>query len=218
MADRDGQGFGWISESKTESRTGSGSRAGARTGSLLSRLGGTDPKVSLGLGDGQKPKLLVRLRRELRIRHRSISTERSYVGWVKRFIHFHELRHPEEMGQEEIEKFLNHLASDLGVAASTQNQALNALVFLYRWVLKREVAELTGLVRAKRPGRLPVVMTPEEVESVMSRLAGDSLTVCLLLWGGGLRLKEALRLRVQDIDFDRRELRVRRQFLRLHAC
>lgn len=158
---------------------------------------------------GRPTKLLDRLRRELRIRHRSLSTERSYVGWVKRFIFFHELRHPQEMGKEEIEKFLNHLASDLGVAASTQNQALNALVFLYRWVLKREVGELDGLVRAKRPGRMPVVMTADEVESVMSRLTGDSLTVCLLLWGGGLRLKEALGLRVQDIDFDRRELRVR---------
>jgi integrase len=104
---------------------------------------------------------------------------------------------------------LNHLASDLGVAASTQNQALNALVVLYRFVLKEEVGDLNGLVRAKRPGRMPVVMTADEVESVMNRLAGDSLIVCLLLWGGGSRLKEALTLRVQDIDFDRRELRVR---------
>jgi len=157
----------------------------------------------------RRPKLLDRLRGELRVRHRSLSTERSYVGWVKRFIFFHEVRHPEEMGKEEIEAFLNYLASELGVAASTQNQALNALVFLYRWVLEKEVGDLNGLIRAKRPARLPVVMTADEVERVMSRLTGDSLVVCLLLWGGGLRLMEALRLRVQDIDFDRRELRVR---------
>ena len=162
-----------------------------------------------GRNGGREPKLLDRLRGELRIRHRSLSTERSYVGWVKRFIFFHEIRHPQEMGKEEIEAFLNHLASELGVAASTQNQALNALVFLYRWVLRKEIGDLAGLIRAKRPARLPVVMTVDEVESVIDRLTGDSLVVCLLLWGGGLRLKEALRLRVQDIDFDRRELRVR---------
>ena len=113
------------------------------------------------------------------------------------------------MGKEEIEAFLNHLAMDLGVAASTQNQALNALVFLYRYVIKSEIGELTELIRVKRPARLPVVMTIDEVERVLVGLSGDSLAVCLLLWGGGLRLMEALRLRVQDIDFDRRELRVR---------
>jgi len=128
---------------------------------------------------------------------------------VKRFIFFHEVRHPREMGKAEVEAFLNHLAMDLGVAASTQNQALNALVFLYRFVIDREIGELTELIRAKRPVRLPVVMTVDEVERVLEGLSGDPLTVALLLWGGGLRLMEALRLRVQDIDFDRRELRVR---------
>ena len=121
----------------------------------------------------------------------------------------HGVRHPAEMGRLEIEAFLNHLATDRGVAASTQNQALNALVFLYRFVLDREVGELSGLVRAKRPARLPVVMTIEEVERVLAGLEGDSLVIALLLWGGGLRLKEALRLRIQDVDFDRREVRVR---------
>jgi integron integrase len=128
---------------------------------------------------------------------------------VKRFIFFHEVRHPQEMGKEEVEAFLNHLAMDLGVAASTQNQALNALVFLYRFVIEKEIGQLTELIRAKRPARLPVVMTVDEVERVLEGLSGDSLAVCLLLWGGGLRLMEALRLRVQDVDFDRRELRVR---------
>jgi len=111
------------------------------------------------------------------------------------------------MGKPEIEAFLNHLAVELGVAASTQNQALNALVFLYRHVLGTDVGELDGLIRAKRPARLPIVLTVEEVERVLARLSGDSLAVSLLLWGGGLRLMEALRLRVQDIDFDRREVR-----------
>ncbi len=157
----------------------------------------------------RSPRLLDRLRSQLRVRRRSLSTERSYVGWVKRFIYFHGVRHPQEMGREEIEAFLNHLAVDLGVAASTQNQALNALVFLYRYVLKSEVGELQGLIRAKRPARLPVVLTVAEVELVLARLRGDSLLIALLLWGGGLRLKEALQLRVQDIDFDRGELRVR---------
>jgi len=157
----------------------------------------------------REPRLLDLLRGQLRIRHRSLSTERSYVGWVKRFIFFHEVRHPREMGKEEVEAFLNHLATDLGVAASTQNQALNALVFLYRFVIEKEIGDLTELIRAKRPARLPVVMTVDEVERVLDALSGDSLAVSLLLWGGGLRLMEALRLRVQDIDFDRRELRVR---------
>lgn len=143
------------------------------------------------------------------MRHRSLATERSYLGWVKRFILFHEVRHPREMGRVEVEAFLNHLAVALGVAASTQNQALNALVFLYRYVIEKEIGELSALIRAKRPGRLPVVMTVDEVERVLAYLRGDSLTVCLLLWGGGLRLMEALRLRVQDVDFDRRERRVR---------
>jgi integron integrase len=122
---------------------------------------------------------------------------------------FHEVRHPQEMGNAEVEAFLNHLAMEPGVAASTQNQALNALVFLYRYVIDKEIVELSELIRAKRPARLPVVMTVDEVERVLERLSGDPLADSLLLWGGGLRLMEALRLRVQDIDFDRREMRVR---------
>jgi len=177
------------------SGAGSGDRSGADSGA--------------GVRARRQPRLLDQLRGQLRMRHRSLSTERSYVGWVKRFIFFHEVRHPEEMGKEEVEAFLNHLAMGLGVAASTQNQALNALVFLYRFVLEKEIGELTELIRAKRPARLPVVMTVDEVERVLNHPSGDSLAVCLLLWGGGLRLMEALRLRVQDVDFDRRELRVR---------
>ena len=156
------------------------------------------PGLRSGLGSGVRPesepgddararpqpRLLDLLRGQLRMRHRSLSTERSYVGWVKRFIFFHEVRHPREMGKAEVEAFLNHLTMDLGVAASTQNQALNALIFLYRFVIDREIGELTELIRAKRPVRLPVVMTVDEVERVLEGLSGDPLTVALLLWGG----------------------------------
>jgi integron integrase len=113
------------------------------------------------------------------------------------------------MGKEEIERFLASLAIEQGVSASTQNQALGALLFLYRFVIRKEVGDLTGLVRVRRPARLSTVLTPDEVERVLVHLAGDARTVAMLLWGGGLRLLEALRLRVQDVDFERRELRVR---------
>ncbi|MFK7897823.1 MAG: integron integrase [Myxococcota bacterium] len=156
-----------------------------------------------------KPKVLDQLREQLRIRHRSKATERSYVGWVKRYILFHNKRHPEKMGKEEVEAFLTYLAMDLNVAASTQNQALNAVLFFYRYVIGREVGDLSRMVRARRPVRLPVVLAPSEAEAVIARLEGDSQLVSCLLWGGGLRLLEALRLRVQDVDFERRELRVR---------
>lgn len=155
------------------------------------------------------PRLLDQLREQLRLRHRSLATERAYVGWARRFILFHGKRHPREMGKEEIEGFLASLAIEQGVAASTQNQALGALLFLYRFVIRKEVGDLTGLVRVRRPARLPTVLTPDEVERVLVHLAGDARTVAMLLWGGGLRLLEALRLRIQDIDFERRELRVR---------
>ncbi len=129
------------------------------------------------------------------------------MGWVKRFILFHGKRHPREMGKVEVEAFLTYLAVELDVAASTQNQALNALLFFYRTVISREVGDISRMVRARRPVRLPVVMTPAETEAVLLHLDGDSLAIACLLWGGGLRLREALRLRVQDVDFERREVR-----------
>jgi integron integrase len=113
------------------------------------------------------------------------------------------------MGEVEIASFLSHLAVEGNVAASTQNQALNAVLFLYRHVIGRELDEMSGVVRARRPARLPVVLTGAEVECVLGRLDGDALTVSLLLWGSGLRLLEALRLRIKDVDFERRELRIR---------
>jgi len=149
------------------------------------------------------------LRVALRLRHRSLSTEKSYASWVKQFILFHGKRHPAEMGQSEVEGFLSHLATKRNVSAGTQNQALNALLFFYRHVIGRDLGTLAEVVRARRPLRIPVVLTVEEVERVIDRMEGDSRTVALLLWGGGLRLLEALRLRIQDVDFDRRELRIR---------
>jgi len=152
--------------------------------------------------------LLEELRQQLRLRHRSPSTERSYVGWVRRFVLFHGKRHPSELGSEEIEAFLGELATTKSVAASTQNQALNAIVFLYRYVVGRPVGELAGLVRAKRSENLPVVLAPHEVDALLSRLDGDGWLVGMLLWGAGLRLLEALRLRIKDVDFGRRELQI----------
>jgi integron integrase len=131
------------------------------------------------------------------------------VSWVKQFILFHRKRHPAGMGREEVQAFLTELATRRNVSAGTQNQALNALLFFYRYVIGRELGALGEVVRARRPVRIPVVLSVEEVESVLARLEGDTRVVALLLWGGGLRLLEALRLRVQDVDFERRELRIR---------
>jgi integron integrase len=154
-------------------------------------------------------RLLDQMRAVLRVRHASRRTEESYVQWVRRFIVFHGKRHPRELGPDEITAFLNHLAVEVGVAASTQNQALNAVVFLYRRVMDLEPPRLEGLVRAKGPRRLPVVLTPEEVGSLLRRLDGAPRLVASLLYGSGLRLLESLTLRVKDVDFASGEIRVR---------
>jgi integrase len=132
----------------------------------------------------------------------------TYEQWLRRFLRFHHLRHPREMGSEEVNAFLAHLAVDLQVSASTQNQALSALLFLYRELLEQDL-DLERLVRAHKPRRLPVVLTAEEVRAVLQRLEGCDALVAGLLYGSGLRLMEALRLRVHDLDFNRRELTVR---------
>ena len=163
----------------------------------------------LGPSRGRPPRLLDQLRQALRLRHRSRRTEEAYVNWVKRFILFHGKRHPGELGAEEITEFLNHLATQRHVAPSTQNQALNAIVFLYRRVLRLEVADLGGLVRARKPRRLPVVLTRREVLALLDELSGTQRLVASLLYGSGLRLLEALRLRVKDVDFERHEVVVR---------
>jgi len=157
----------------------------------------------------QQPKLLDRLREALRSRHYSRRTEQSYCHWVKRFIFFHHVRHPADMAEPEINAFLTHLAIKERVSASTQNQALSALLFLYRHVLSREIGDLGEVIRARRPKWLPVVLTREEVKTVLGHLAGDKRIMASLMYGAGLRLMECLRLRVQDIDFARNEIIVR---------
>jgi len=148
-----------------------------------------------------KPKLLDQVRDVIRRKHFSIRTEQSYVDWIRRFILFHNKRHPREMAEAEVTEFLTHLARDGQVAASTQNQALSALLFLYKQVLKQEIGWLEGVERAKRPARLPVVLTRDEVHKIFAHLHGTPRLMAGLLYGSGLRLMECVRLRVKDVDF-----------------
>jgi integron integrase len=156
-----------------------------------------------------RPKLLDRLREAMRARHYSRRTEEAYVMWVKRFCFFHHLRHPAEMAELEINAFLTHLAVKEKVSASTQNQALSALLFIYRHVLAREIGELGDVVRARTSHHIPIVLTREEVKNVLGCLTGDKWLMASLMYGAGLRLMECLCLRVQDIDFARNEILVR---------
>ena len=155
------------------------------------------------------PRLLDQLRGQARLRHYSYRTEQAYVGWVRRFIMFHDRRHPASMGAAEVEAFLSYLATERNVAAATQAQALSAVLFLYKAVLKTDLPWLENIVRATRPRRLPVVLTPAEARAVMSQLEGIQWLVVGLLYGSGLRVLEALRLRVKDVDLKIRQLTVR---------
>ena len=155
------------------------------------------------------PKLLDRLRAEIRVRHYSIRTEEAYVDWVRRFILFQDKRHPKDMGAEEVRDFLSHLATERNVSASTQNQAKSALLFLYREVLKIELPWLDEVVAAKVARRLPVVLTPTETRRLLNAMSGTMGLVASLLYGTGMRLLEGLRLRVKDVEFERREIIVR---------
>ncbi|HEU4566112.1 MAG TPA: integron integrase [Gemmatimonadaceae bacterium] len=155
------------------------------------------------------PKLLAQLRVALRVRHYSPRTEEAYVGWVRRYITFHGKRHPRDLSVQAVERFLSHLAIRRGVGPITQGQALAAISFLYREVLGEPLSGIEGIARAKRPRRLPVVLSRDEVHAVLSRLDGPARLVSLLLYGAGLRLLEALTLRVKDLDFTRGELTVR---------
>jgi integron integrase len=154
-------------------------------------------------------KLRDQVRDIARLRHLSLRTEDAYWNWIKRFILFHQKRHPREMGSEEITAFLTHLAVEGRVAASTQNQAFNALLYLYRQVLKLELSDIKGVVRARQSRHLPVVLTRDETEAIIVRLTHTNRLIASLLYGSGLRLMEAIRLRVKDIDFARHELIVR---------
>jgi integron integrase len=162
--------------------------------------------VNAGSGE---PRLLDRVRLAVRARHYSLRTEEAYVAWVKRFVLFHGKRHPQTMGESEINLFLSDLAVRQRVSASTQNQALAAILFLYRHVLGKELTALADVVRAKRPRRLPTVLTRAEVRSVIARLGGEHRLVALLLYGSGLRLLECLRLRVKDVEFGSNRIVVR---------
>lgn len=157
----------------------------------------------------QKPKLLDQVREAIRAKHYSRRTEKAYVDWIYRFIMFHNKRHPSEMGAPEVNQFLSHLAVNGNVAASTQNQALCAIIFLYREVLHRDLGDIGDLIWAKKPQKLPEVFTPEEVQAVLSHLEGTYWMMGMLMYGSGLREIECLRLRVKDIDFAYRKITVR---------
>ncbi len=148
------------------------------------------------------------MRQSLRARHYSRRTEKTYCHWVKRYIYFHNIRHPAEMAEQEINAFLTHLAVKEKVSASTQNQALSALLYLYRYVIGRKVGDLGEVIRARRSRHVPIVMSVEEVKKVLAKLSGDKRLMASLMYGTGLRLMECLRLRVKDVDFARREIRV----------
>jgi integron integrase len=156
-----------------------------------------------------QPKLLDQVRGLLRSRHYSLRTEESYVNWIRRFVQFHGLRHPRDMGRAEVERFLTHLAVDEQVAASTQNQARCAILFLYREVLVVPIEEPADVVAARMPDRLPTVLTKAEVRAVLAQMSGVYLLMAQLLYGGGLRLMECVRLRVKDLDFAQGQLSVR---------
>jgi integron integrase len=156
-----------------------------------------------------KPKLLDQVRQAIRTRHYSPRTEETYIHWIKRFIFFHNKRHPAEMAEAEIARFLSNLATESRVSGSTQNQALNALLFLYHQVLGKEIGYVNGVVRAKKAPRLPVVLTRGEIQALLGFLNGSEKIMATLLYGAGLRLMECCRLRVKDIDFSQNEIVVR---------
>ncbi|MEO1521603.1 MAG: integron integrase [Cyanobacteria bacterium J06633_2] len=158
--------------------------------------------------ESRPKKLLDQVRDAIRLKHYSYRTEQTYVGWIRRYILFHDKRHPKDMGNEDVEAFLTHLAVDGNVSASTQNQALSALLFLYRHVLHQELGQLDA-VRAKRSRYLPTVLTKGETRSVLQHVSGAPGLVINVLYGSGLRLSEGLRLRIKDLDFAQHQIIVR---------
>jgi integron integrase len=156
-----------------------------------------------------QPRLLDQARAVIRVRHYSLRTEEAYLRWMKRFILFHDKRHPRDMGVQEVQQFLTHLAVDGRVAASTQSQALSAILFLYQHVLKQNIGWIEEVIRAKQPHRVPVVLTQDEVVAVLRHLSGTVWLMATLLYGAGLRLMECVRLRVKDIDFAYNQIVVR---------
>jgi integron integrase len=157
----------------------------------------------------EKPKLLDQVRNLMRVRHLSHKTERAYVGYIRDYILFHGKKHPKDLGVDEIREYLTHLAVEKNVAASTQNVAFNALIFLYKQVLQIELPLIQGVLRAKKPERLPVVFSPDEAKKIIGELKGTTRLIVGLLYGGGMRLTEVLRLRVKDVDFESGQIIVR---------
>jgi integron integrase len=157
----------------------------------------------------QPPKLLDQVRETIRAKHYSRRTEEAYISWILRFIFFHQKRHPREMGAREVNAFLSHLAVKEKVAASTQNQAMHGILFLYNEVLQMPLGKLGEIIRAKKPERLPVVLTREEVKAVLANLSGVGWIMANILYGAGLRVSECMRLRVKDIDFGQNQITVR---------
>src|SRR5215203_3857166 len=157
----------------------------------------------------QKPKLLDQVRNLMRLKHLSYKTERAYVAYIREYILFHNKRHPKDMSANEIREYLTHLAVGKNVAASTQNVAFNALLFLYKQVLGIELPNIEGVFRAQKPKRLPTVFTPNEAKAIIAELDGATGLIVSLLYGCGMRLTEVLRLRVKDIDFEARQITVR---------
>lgn len=153
-----------------------------------------------------RPRLIDQVRERIRLKHYSLRTEQAYVDWIKRYIRFHGNRHPSELGSRDLVRFLTHLAAERNVAASTQNQAQSALLFLYREVLTVELPMLEGVTRAKTPARLPVVLTKAEVAALLGRLAGVHRLLGQLLYGSGLRIMEGARLRLKDVDLQQRAM------------
>ena len=156
-----------------------------------------------------EPRLLEQVRNAVRRRHYSYRTEQAYLHWIKRYIYFHGKKHPRDLGPDEVTAFLTHLARDRHVSASTQNQALSSLLFLYGQVLDIKLPWMDGIERAKRPIRVPVVLTIDEVRALLARLEGTKWMMASLLYGAGLRLRECLKLRVKDVDFGYRQITVR---------
>lgn len=160
-------------------------------------------------GRNRAPRLLESVRAAIRLRHYSRRTEKAYVGWTVRFVRYHGMRHPRDLGERAVERFLSDLAVRAGVSASSQNQARAALVFLYREVLGHESGSVEGMVRARQSKHLPVVLTRSEVRSVLARLSGQHHLAAMLMYGAGLRLLEVLSLRVKDVDPETRQILVR---------
>lgn len=166
-------------------------------------------KLLENTSNDKKPRLIEQVRNVIRCKHYSIRTEQSYIDWIKRYIYYHDKKHPKDLGAEHIGAFLSHLAMERNVAASTQNQALCAIVFLYKEVLNIEPGDFSDLIRAKKPAKLPVVFTRREVKEILVQLSGVEWLMGQLLYGAGLRVLECMRLRVKDIDFDYRQIIIR---------